>query len=483
MVSHALTSRVRELMRPVLPAVAPDTPCAQVVKLMREQDLGAVLVGEEGNGAVGIVTARDIARRAAFRTDAQSPIQAIMSAPVQGVGPDDFLLAALVRMREAGLGQLVVRDATASVVGTLHFADAFGGVANALLDHAAAFGSDATPAGMRAHKAAQAGLVEVLLREAMPAAAIVAALSAINNDLHRRVVEHCVAAMAAAGRGAPPVPFDVIVMGSGGRGESCLGPDQDNGFILADYPDREHPRVDPWFLELAERVTAVLGQVGFDRCPGHVMATNPLWRKSLTQWQRQVDGWVMRMHPGTLRLCDIFFDFDCVHGAGALTRKLREHVRAAARQPLFLRELYREDENYEVALGAFGHLRTDLREGPHRHELDLKLTGTLPLVGAVRIMALRERVDETSTFTRLERLQAAGVVDADERDYLQGILQYIYRLLLRQQVGAIRAGEAIGHHVPVAALARRERDMLVAGFKAIRTFRSRLRAELTAEVY
>ena len=34
-------------------------------------------------------------------------------------------------------------------------------------------------------------------------------------------------------------------MGSGGRGESYLFPDQDNGFILADYPDAEHTRSTP----------------------------------------------------------------------------------------------------------------------------------------------------------------------------------------------------------------------------------------------
>ena len=62
--------------------------------------------------------------------------------------------------------------------------------------------------------------------------------------------------------GAPPVPFCVIVMGSGGRGESYLYPDQDNGFILDDYPDDQHTELDAFFIKLAERMTRDLDMVG-----------------------------------------------------------------------------------------------------------------------------------------------------------------------------------------------------------------------------
>ena len=37
--------------------------------------------------------------------------------------------------------------------------------------------------------------------------------------------------------------------------ENFLYPDQDNGFILADYPDADHNRIDAFFIALAARFT------------------------------------------------------------------------------------------------------------------------------------------------------------------------------------------------------------------------------------
>jgi signal-transduction protein with cAMP-binding, CBS, and nucleotidyltransferase domain len=109
--------------------------------------------------------------------------------------------------------------------------------------------------------------------------------------------------------GQPPVPFALIFMGSGGRGESGLAPDQDHGLVLADYPDSEHRAVDLWFRSFSQRVTQALAELGFPLCRGGVMATNPLWRKSLPQWRAQLSYWMRRRNPAVLRSADIFFDF------------------------------------------------------------------------------------------------------------------------------------------------------------------------------
>ena len=39
---------------------------------------------------------------------------------------------------------------------------------------------------------------------------------------------------------------------------------------------------------------------------------------------------------------------------------------------------------------------------------------------------------------------------------------------------------AVGNHITPSALSKRNRDILVDGFKAIRSFRNRVRMELTA---
>ena len=127
---------------------------------------------------------------------------------------------------------------------------------------------------------AHAGLATVLLAAGEPAMDVIALINALNDDITVAVLRQAVAAMAEAGWGEPPVPFAALVMGSAGRGESLLNPDQDNGFILADHADSERESVDRFFIALAQRFTRGLEQAGFPLCAGVVMATNPLSRLS-----------------------------------------------------------------------------------------------------------------------------------------------------------------------------------------------------------
>ena len=244
------------------------------------------------------------------------------------------------------------------------------------------------------------------------------------------------------------------------------------------YPVEAHDRIDGWFIDLAGRMTDALAAIGFDYCNGNVMATNPVWRKTLPEWREQTRGWTGRSRGLALRYCDIFFDFRCVFGDGRLASALRSHVTSLASHPFFLRELFKVDEAHGVALGLFDHLKPDPLPGPNKGKINLKLTGLLPLVGAVRIMALRERIEATGTLDRLSGLHRRGVLDDDEHDYLAGAYHHISALMLRQQLADRSAGAVPGSHMPPESLSEREKDMLVDGFKAIREFRSRLRQDL-----
>jgi len=96
---------------------------------------------------------------------------------------------------------------------------------------------------------------------------------------------------------------------------------------------------------------------------------------------------------------------------------------------------------------------------------------------------LCEGIADTSTQVRLHKLRETGILDRDEYDYLNGAYTHITNLMLRQQVTDFAAGREVGKHVEPAALTERETDMLLDGFKAIRKFRSRVRSELTAEIF
>lgn len=477
------TRLVRQHMGPAPIIVKPGTSCEEVVHRMREGAASACVIENAKGHISGIVTEQDVCRRIAYVSAPRTPVEEVMSAPVGTIRDDDYLYHAIARMRRGRLRHMPVTDRDGRAVGILQLHEALALAAGQMVSQIERLTHEQSVAGMKDTKTAQVDVAAELLRDNVPTPEIQRLVTFVNNDLYHRVVALCVRQMHDDGWGEPPVAFDVVVMGSGGRGESYLFPDQDNGFVLADYPDEDHTRIDAWFIELAERMTIALNEVGFAFCPGYVMATNPLWRKTISQWRDQIGRWVGASAGQGLRLADIFFDFVPVFGEGALTAQLRETVTAVAWRPFFLREMYKVDEEHGVALGLFGRLQTETREGPHKGKVNLKLTGTLPLVGAVRIYALRERIPETSTLDRIARLHEKGVLSDNEQDYLRGAFRHITHLLLRQQIADFQAGRPVGNHVPPDALSKRERDMLVDSFKAIRSLRSRLRTELMADIF
>jgi len=480
------TKLVRDYMGPPPVLVGAAEECRTVVQKVCSARASSALVVDSRERPLGIVTEQDICRKITFRAKPGSPIAGVMTAPVKVVRDDSYLYHAIARMQRRKLRHMPVVDAENRIVGVLHLHEMLAVAATQLVEQIDRLTHSETVEGMKKTKTAQVEVALQLQRDSVPSPEIQALLTSINNDLCRRITGLCVARMKTAGWGPPPVEFDVIMMGSGGRGESFLYPDQDNGFILEDYPDHRHDEVDPWFIELATRMTDALNETGFTYCKGHVMATNPLWRKSISQWRGQISSWIGKGTGMTLRLADIFFDFTAVYGPGNLSRQLRQHVTRVSREPFFLREMFKFDQAHEVALGPFNRLLKDRLDGPQKGKINLKLTGTLPLVGAIRISALSNGIDRTSTLDRIDGLCALGKLTADEQDYLAGAFRHITNLLMRQQLRDYKKkkkGKKVGNHVAVADLSRRERDMLVSAFKAIKKYRKRLRLELTGDIF
>ncbi len=475
---------VRDYMRTPPVAVPDDTDVEHLLGRMAAAKATSALVIDSDGRLIGIITEQDITRRVALRCVGSESVRAVMTMPVETVAADDYLYAAIARMRRFGWRQMPVIDADNRPVGTITLNDALAVAAEQIVRQIDRIAHEGTLDGLREIKAAQVDVAADLFADHVPAPEILALLTDINRDLHRRVVEASVTAMRDEGLGDPPVPFALIIMGSGGRGENYLFPDQDNGFILDDYPDAEHDRIDGYFIELAERMTRDLDTIGFPLCNGYVMATNPLWRKTRRQWRDQLRLWGRRRSTVAIQLSDIFFDFVGAYGRADFARELRQHAAALIKgNPAYLREMAHEVQEYGVALGWFGRFLTETEKPEHKGEINLKHAGTMPLVGNIRLLALRHGVPATSTLERIAALHRTGVLSDDEEDYLSGAYRHISCLLLREQIADFRAGRTVGNHVHPDTLSEREKDILVDSLRAIDALRKRVRAEFTGDVF
>jgi signal-transduction protein with cAMP-binding, CBS, and nucleotidyltransferase domain len=211
------------------------------------------------------------------------------------------------------------------------------------------------------------------------------------------------------------------------------------------------------------------------------MATNPLWRKTLPQWQRQVETWLVRRSPTAILNADIGFDFRAARGPERLATELRQHIlEAIAGHPEFLREMCLALVDHKVALGLFGGFTTE--DAGNGRRVNLKLRGTIPLVGAVRLLALRAGVAESATLARLAALQARGVLSAEEGGSVAAAYRYMSELLLRQQLADFRVGRPVGHLVAMSALSRARRERLTQSLHAVETLQRRVREDFTGQI-
>ncbi|MBI1208801.1 MAG: CBS domain-containing protein [Azospirillum sp.] len=471
-------------MRAQPPVLRYGTPCQEAVATMARAGASCALVISAAGRINGILTERDVARRIAFQVAPETPVERVMSGPISTVNATDYLYRAVSMMRRLGIRHMPVVDRPGKVVGVLDLHDAIAALAGFLMDQIDRLAVEGTIEGLRSVKAAQVQLAAEMFHQDVAAPEIQQLLTDINMDIYRRIVEANLAAMAEQDWGRPPVDFSVLLMGSGGRGENFLYPDQDNGFVLEEYPDENHTAIDSFFIQLAERMTRDLNAIGFPYCHGNVMATNPLWRKTLPQWRRQITYWTLRRNFFAARLVAIFLDFRSAYGRQDLVEELRVHVTATlSHAPGLLNELYQSEAEHGTALGWFNWVKVESGRGEHNGAVNLKLNGLLPLVEGVRLLALRAGIPETRTLTRLDRLAEAGVVTRDEVEYLESAFVHLTGLLMRQQIADFQAGHRVGNHLDPYRLSKRDYEQLVDSFQSIETLRSRIRQEFTADVF
>lgn len=327
---------------------------------------------------------------------------------------------------------------------------------------------NASPDLASAH-ARQPRLVEALQRLDLPAWRISQLISDHNEWIYRRAIQLSLNEMEAQGWGPPPVAYCVLTLGSAGRHESLLGPDQDNAMIVADYPDARHNEIDGYFQSLGERFTARLDEAGIPLCNGHVMARWPMWRKRLSEWREQLSLWTRDRRVKRVQQSNILLDFRPVFGTWTLSDSLADHVAdVMPRAGLFLHEMASLLDDLPVALDRFGRLAADDEGAPHPNALNLKRQGLLPLINAVRLLSLRHDARGPDTRLRLSLLAAQKVLTTSQARAGVAALDRLQALLLEAQLASLKAGGSADGWIDMTRLEEDQRLLLRHDMSTIR---------------
>ncbi|MFH0519398.1 CBS domain-containing protein [Streptomyces sp. M41] len=119
-----MTQHVRDVMTTDPTTVEPHTSVQAVARMMRDDDIGAVLV-TEGDRLRGLVSDRDLVIRAMAEggdPDRTTVVQAC-SEDLVTVGPDDDLIVAVRMMREHSVRRVPVVDRESHPVGIVSIGD------------------------------------------------------------------------------------------------------------------------------------------------------------------------------------------------------------------------------------------------------------------------------------------------------------------------------------------------------------------------
>jgi CBS domain-containing protein len=451
-----LVSRlVSEVMTPPL-VVGGHTAAQAVAEAMTLEAASAALV--TGGEYLGIVTDRDFrARMVAVGRDSSRPVRDIATFPVTTIESNALLVTALEVMVGLGVKHLPVLSG-GRPVGMLTDSDLFGTINDSPFAIQSAIRSAHSPAALAEVYSSMPRIIERLLAEGMEGLAISRLLANFAESATGRAIEWTTAEL-----GQTPGPFAWVAMGSIARREPALLPDQDHALVFPDGAGDES-----WYAGLGSGVTKILESVGYPRCNGGVMASEPEWRGTEGEWDDRWVSYLLDASPDHLLKSQIVFDSRVIAGDPGLAdsfSSLRSRARGAGP---FLTLLAKHASDFRPPLGFMGRLQTD-RGGDHSGTFDLKAGAILPIVQFARIHALAIDAQVVDTIGRLEAAAAAGEVSAELASMLIEGYELATTIRLEHQGSRWRAGEEPDNRIDPGELTSWRRMGIREVFKAIKS--------------
>ncbi len=286
------------------------------------------------------------------------------------------------------------------------------------------------------------------------------AMSVIGSSFKQRLAE-----LAEQELGPAPIPYCLVAMGSMARDEQLIVTDQDNALILDDsYDPDKHGE---YFAQLAKFVCDGLAACGYTYCTGDIMATNPEWRKTKSQWEECFGDWIDHPTPERLLNSNIFFDLLGIHGRVKWAEQLSSFiVRRAKKNNRFLACMAYNAIRRTPPLGFFKDFVME-KDGRHRNSINLKRRGTAPLADLIRVHALAIGSRSQNSFDRLDDINDAGILPKGRGMDLRDAMELIYMVRIRHQALDIENGDEPDNNIEPENMSDFERRNLKAAFQIL----------------
>jgi CBS domain-containing protein len=455
-------SRVDEAF--VRPAhfVSMDADVVSAVQVMQIQRTKCVLVRDDATvpPRLGVFTSSTLQRAILNGTPLnQQKVGELASFQLVSVRPSDQVGDALALLQRHRVHRLVVKDGE-QVHGVLEALDLFSFLSN----HSHLITVQVEAAADIEGLAQAASQITRMVTTLHRSGTRVSLIARLVQDLNARLFERAWQLIA---------PTDLVVnsclfvMGSEGRGEQLLKTDQDNGLILRDgYTPPEN------LEEICQKFSRALRDFGYPECPGNIMVSNPMWRKTSYDFGQMVQKWLLMPDANSLMNLAIFLDAHAVCGDAHLLQHAQQVLqRLATDNDAML-------ARFAASIDAFGNSQgwwNRLLGLNDQQGLHLKKEGIFPLVHGVRSLALAEHLKETSTTARIEMLVAKDVITPALGADLTQSLHFLMGLKLKAGLTELETHREVSGLVDVGKLSTLERDLLKDALGVVKHFKTLLR--------
>ena len=448
-------------------------PISEAGKLMHRSNQDAILITQDEQHHVGIVTDSDIRDRViAGELPTGNPVYEIMSSPIVSISDQSLLFEASLLLEEKRISHLPVINKNGHIVGIFNKKDLHEIQRNSISYLIKEIRKADTIDALKVIREKVPGLVKILMDSGAKIHNITHLISTIMDAITSRIIEFAIEEM-----GEPPVRFSFLALGSEGRREQTLVTDQDNAIIYEGNPEARKSDVNKYFLYLGKKVNLWLDRIGYNYCKGEVMAGNPQWCQPLEKWKQYFTGWINEKSENTTLGISIFFDFRIVYGEQSYADELRRHInRLVDNQSAFFRLLSKETAGLKLPVNIFKHGPGE-SAGMATETMDIK-TGVRPITDFARIYSLYHRLEETNTINRLIKIHQRGELSKSELEEIIHSYNFLMEIRFRNQLSAILNNEIPKNIITRDELTEIEKSMIRNIYSRIAPLQSRLTTDI-----